>query len=127
MALDKQHDRNCYCWKYAILIINEDGSRRTFYDLGDKKAQLKHDFNTNSATIFFDKHPKEMYNVKIPKGSIGNIKVGQYISEIFDYGVEWPVQFDLFAEDDNGSKYLRNYTIGVPHEFVELVDKNKRW
>jgi len=127
MFLSNQHDRNCYCWEYATLVINDNGRKRTFYDLDGKKARLKYDFDTNNATIFFEGFTKELCDVKIPKGFIGNIKIGQEISEIFNYGVEWPLQFDLFVETKNGSKYLRPYTIGVPHSFVELVDKNKRW
>jgi hypothetical protein len=61
----------------------------------------------------------------IPKGSEGTIQEGPYSGGIFDYKREWPVQFDMF-KDGEVAGFDENFTIGVPHELLEFLDKKKR-
>jgi hypothetical protein len=106
----------------------------TISDVYGKRVRLKDDFGKKDeilqAVIRGDLKDFSVANdvpsfLFLPKGSEGIIAEGPYSGGLFDYGQEWPVQFDKFSKGEGVRGYSKTFTIGIPHELLEFVEEKE--
>ena len=120
------------CWNYTDYAAMEQGhpEKRTITNVYGKRVRLKgayfspeHGFvkairdDDVEGFSISDDLPTSTF---IKGGELGTIAEGRYCSGVFDYSIEWPVQFDKFKAGIPG--YDKDFSIGIPHEALEFLD-----
>ena len=110
-------------------------AKLTLDDVYGKKVRIKYNFGLNEHPLIDAMRKGEVKGfsvsetvpegVFVPKGAIGVIKQGIYCGGLFNYSIEWPVQFEMF-KNDGVKGYSSDYTVGVPHEIIEFIGDDKK-